>query len=296
MLKFDNRFLSHLCMITYAILIAGSFSFGSLAVQFIDPILITALRFILASVLMGLIFTISQKKILKIPKNIWRYLVLGNLMGGYFVLMFVALEFTDPVSTGAVFTLTPFIAMYFGLLILKNKPSQFQIVSLTIAGAGAIWVIFKGNLNNLLSFNIGKGELIFFFGCACQALYIPLVQKFNKGESIFFSTLWTLIGASFCFCIYSIFVVDVSQITNLPILVWLCILYLTIFATAISFFLLQFASIYLPPGKTISYAYLTPAAICLIEGFLGNGWISTSIMIGIIVIFFGLIYMIFTED
>ena len=296
MINLNDRFLSHFCMIGYAILIAGSFSFGSLAIKYIDPLMLTTLRFIFASILMGAIIILIRKKMICFPKKFWRFLILGNLMGSYFVLMFIALEFTDPISTGAVFTLTPFIAMYFGLVILKQKPSHFQVISLFVAGIGAIWVIFNGSIEDLMSFNIGLGEFLFLIGCSCQALYIPLVQKFNEGENILDTTFWTLVGATICFCIYSIFVVDVKQIIHLPAIVWVCLLYLTLFATAISFFLLQYASNYLPPGKTISYAYLTPAVICLIEGFLGHGWVTFSVFLGIILIVFGQIFLVSTVD
>tara|TARA_Y100001960_G_C14614467_1_gene797539 strand:- start:114 stop:965 length:852 start_codon:yes stop_codon:yes gene_type:complete len=283
-------------MVTYSILIAGSFSFGSIAITFVDPLIITTLRFIFASILMGMILIFINKKMISFPKKFWRFLILGNLMGAYFVLMFIALEFTDPLSTGAVFTLTPFIAMYFGLLILNQKPSYFQIISLFIAGIGAIWVIFKGSIDDLMSFNIGLGELLFLVGCACQALYIPLVQKFNEGENILDTTFWTLIGATICFCIYSFFVVDIKTIIYLPNIVWFCLLYLTLFATAFSFFLLQYASNYLPPGKTISYAYLTPAVICFFEGLLGHGWVTFSVLFGVILIVFGQIFLVSTND
>jgi len=294
--KPNNRLLSHFGMILYSVLIAGSFSFGAMAIPFIEPILLTSLRFIFASIIMAIIFMISTKQIISIPRRVWRYIILGNLMGIYFVLMFVALEFTDPVSTGAVFTLSPFMAMFFGFIILNQKPSYFQIISLFIAGIGAIWVIFKGNISNLIAFNIGQGELLFFIGCACQSLYIPLVQKFNDGESIFISTLWTLISASICFFIYSLFVIDIKNILFLPPIVWFCLFYLTIFATAVSFYFLQFSSLYLPPGKTISYVYLTPVFILFIEGFLGHGWVNLSVLMGIIITAFGLIFLIATND
>ena len=96
MINLNDRFLSHFCMIGYAILIAGSFSFGSLAIKYIDPLMLTTLRFIFASILMGAIIILISKKMICFPKKFWRFLILGNLMGAYFVLMFIALEFTDP--------------------------------------------------------------------------------------------------------------------------------------------------------------------------------------------------------
>ena len=41
-------------------------------------------------------------------------------MAAYFVLMFEALAITDPVSTGAVFTLTPLMSAIFGYLLMRQ--------------------------------------------------------------------------------------------------------------------------------------------------------------------------------
>ncbi len=115
---------------------------------------------------MGLIAYFTGNKLVErgqiLPKSPQRFLVLGALMGVYFVTMFEALKVASPVSTGAVFTLMPMISAGFGVLFLAQRVSPRMMISLLIAAAGAVWVIFRGDLNALLSFNIGTGEMIFF--------------------------------------------------------------------------------------------------------------------------------------
>ncbi len=113
----------HLAMLLFAVLIAGSFSIGRTAVQHVGPGALTVMRFILGSALMGTAAALSLRRWPRLPAAPWRFLLLGALMGFYFITMFEALKITDPVSTGAVFTLMP----------LMNRSSQARYCCIHIA-------------------------------------------------------------------------------------------------------------------------------------------------------------------
>ena len=102
----------HVAMLAFSALVAGSFSLGGRVANDIDPLALTAVRFLIASVLVGSIgigWGAFGRDAFRAP---WRYAVLGGLMGGYFVLMFTALKTATPVSTAAVFTLTPLMILW----------------------------------------------------------------------------------------------------------------------------------------------------------------------------------------
>ena len=50
-----ERWLAHAAMLAFSALIAGSFTSGALAVPYIHPIPLNAIRFLLASALMGVV-------------------------------------------------------------------------------------------------------------------------------------------------------------------------------------------------------------------------------------------------
>ena len=98
----------HAAMIVFAALVSGSFSLGGMAAPYLDPGAFNAVRFVIASLAMGLIAWFSGGMAARhFTTAPWRYVLLGSTMALYFVTMFEALQITDPVSTGAVFTLTP---------------------------------------------------------------------------------------------------------------------------------------------------------------------------------------------
>lgn len=291
-----EKLKGHLAMMLFAALIAGSFSIGHLAAPHIGAAALNVIRFVFACAVMGgFVLAFSRGRITP-PAAIWRYGILGGLLAIYFVLMFVALKITDPVSTGAVFTLIPLMSAGFGWLFLRQTTRPIVVVSLLIAATGAVWVIFGGNWEAVRSFQIGNGEMIFFVGCAAYAASSPLVPRLRRAEPIMEFTLWTLTGALFWLVLVGGVQLANTQLSALPAIVWFAVVYLAIFTTAGTIFLLQFASVRLPSSKVLAYGYLTPVFVILIEGFIGHGWVSISVLAGALVTAIALLVMALAPD
>lgn len=291
-----QKLLGHLASLAFALLIAGSFSIGDLAAPFIAPTALNAVRFVIATGLVaGVVMAVAGKPIAR-PTGIWRYAILGALMATYFILMFVALQIAQPVSTGAVFMLVPLMSAGFGWLFLRQTTPGIVLTSLLIAAAGAVWVIFQGDLDAILKFQIGKGEAIFLVGCAAHAAYASLVRKFNKGEPVLIFTLYTLVASTVWIGVVGAWDIMSTDWASLPVIVWLAVAYLSVFTTAGTFFLIQFASLRLPASKVLSYTYFTPAFVILIEGSIGHGWAGPSILAGAMVTAAAMLVMAFAPD
>ena len=213
----------------------------------------------------------------------WRYLALGGSLSVYFILMFVALRISDPVSTGAVFTLTPVMAAGFGWLLLRQVTPPRVAAALALGAAGAVWVIFRADVEALLAFRVGRGEAIFFVGCAAHAFYAPLVRRLNRGEPPLAFSFWTVLAgwaviAGVAAATGSLWSTDWAA---LPPIVWIAVLYLGVFATATTFFLVQFSALRLPAAKVMAYGYLVPAFVVLWEGLFGTGWAPLPVLAGV---------------
>ena len=260
----------HAAMLAFSALVAGSFSLGGRVANDIDPLALTAARFVLASVLIGavaVLLGVFQRGFWRGP---WRYLILGGSMGGYFVLMFTGLKTATPVSISAVFTLTPLMAAIFGYWILRQVTTRRMALALVIGAVGAIWVIFRADLEALLSFRVGRGEVIFFFGCVLHAIYIPLVPHLNRGEHVLVFTFGTMVGGALAVGAAGLTSITATDWSNLPVLVWVVLGYLVVFATGTSIGLVQFASFRLKAAKVMAYTYLIPSWVILWELALGG--------------------------
>ncbi|OUS08718.1 EamA family transporter [Rhodobacterales bacterium 52_120_T64] len=271
----------HGAMLLFSVLVAGSFSLGSIAAPMIEPSALNAIRFLIAGAIIAPLVFLGpglKREHLVAP---WRYLLLGGLFAIYFVLMFEGLKFAPAISTSAVFTLTPVMSAGFGWLLLRQITTPRMTVALTLAAMGAVWVIFRGNIDAILAFNIGKGETIFFFGCVAHAIYTPLVRKLNRGEPTLVFTLGTLLAGFFVLSIYGAKDIVTTDWAALPAIVWITILYVAIFASSATFFLLQYASLNLPSAKVMAYTYLVPAWVILWEALMGNGFVEITVLAGV---------------
>ena len=260
----------HLSMLAFSALVAGSFSLGGLTANAISPVAFTAMRFLLAAAIIGAAALATTGLPRRAARAPWRYLCLGALFASYFVLMFEGLKTAPPVSAAAVFTLTPVLAAGFGWMLLRQITTARIATALIIGGAGAVWVIFRADWRALLQFEIGRGEAIYFVGCAAHALYTPLVRRLNRGENPVVFTFGMLVAGSVLTTIYGWGAIRATDWLALPGIVWITLAYTAVFASAATFVLLQYATLRLPSAKVMAYTYLTPSWVILWQIALGQ--------------------------
>lgn len=261
----------HLAMLLFSALVAGSFSLGGMVANEIAPLALNAVRFVIAGVAVGTAAMVTTG----IPRSAfaapWRYVLLGGLFAIYFVLMFEGLKTSPPVSSAAVFTLVPAMSGVFAWFLLAQRITPRMALALCIGGVGALWVIFRADLGALLAFDIGRGEFIFFFGCIAHAIYTPLVRRLNRGESAVVFSFGTLVAGALWLGLVGAGDLRATEWGSLRPMVWITILYVALGASAITFVLVQFATLRLPSAKVMAYTYLVPSWVICWEVVLGNG-------------------------
>lgn len=271
----------HLAMLCFSALVAGSFSLGSMVANEIAPAALNAVRFGIAAVVIGIAAAATTgipRTALRAP---WRYALLGGLFAAYFVLMFEGLKTAPPVSAAAVFTLTPVLSAVAGWLLLRQVTTSRMALALAIGAGGALWVIFRADWAALRAFQIGQGEIVYFWGCVAHAIYTPMVRRLNRGEPAVVFTLGMLVAGCLLLTLYGWEDLRATDWAALPPIVWIGLLYVSICASAMTFVLLQFATLRLPSAKVMAYTYLTPTWVICWEIALGNGAPGGLVLVGI---------------
>ena len=276
-----ERRKGHLAMLAFSAIVAGSFPLGGMAAPHVDPAALTAVRMLLAAGVVGGVALAGPGLQLAQFRAPWRYLLLGGLFGAYFALMFEGLKTAQPVSTSAVFTLVPLLSAGFGWLLLRQAMTGRMALALTIGALGAVWVIFRGDPGALLGFHLGRGEQIYFLGCVAHGLYTPLVARLNRGEPAVAFTFGTLLAGAGLLAIWASPSLLATDWLSLSPIVWITLLYVGVFASAVTGVLLQFASFRLPSAKVMAYTYLTPSWVILWEAMLGRGLPPVMILGGV---------------
>ncbi len=271
----------HAGMLIFSALVAGSFSLGAMAAPHISPAAMTVVRFAIAGALVGTMAALTTgipRSALRAP---WRYFISGGLLSVYFVMMFWGLQTAAAVPVAAVFTLTPVMTAGFGWLILRQTTTPRMGIALMIGAMGAIWVIFRGDLHALLGLQIGRGEMIYFVGCVAHAIYAPLVRKLNRGETALVGTFGMMVAGFLILTVWGGRAVLQTDWVALPAIVWICLIYVSVAASAITFVLLQFGAMRLPAAKVMAYTYLVPSWVILWELALGHDHPPLNVLGGI---------------
>ncbi|PQO24775.1 EamA family transporter [Rhodobacteraceae bacterium WD3A24] len=281
MSRIPPRLRGHLAMLVFSALVAGSFSLGALAANEIAPAALNAVRFLIAALILGPIAWAGPGLKQAYFAAPWRYLVLGGIFAIYFVLMFEGLKTATPVSTSAIFTLTPLMAAGFGFVLLRQLMTGRIMLALATGGAGAIWVIFRGDIAALAALDLGRGEAIFFIGCVAHAAFTPLLRRLNRGEPGVVATFGVMVGSCLVLLVWGWGPLWTTEWTALPTVVWVTILYVAVMASAVTTFLLQYAAQLLPSSKVMAYTYLTPTWVIGWELGLGHGIPPATVLPGI---------------
>lgn len=283
-------------MLAFSFAIAGSFSLGGMVANIIDPFALTASRFFLAAILVGIMVYFGTNLKWEYMQGAWRYFVAGALMSLYFVLMFIALQTTSAVSTSTVFTLTPLLSGFFGWILLRQKMTRRMAFALGIGAVGAIWVIFRADIQALLQFKVGQGEIIFFFGCLAHAFYTPFLRYANRGEPAQVFVLGMVTTGTMFLLAFGWNDIRTTDWQALPPIVWITIIYITLIATILTFFAVSFASMRLPSAKVMAYTYLTPSWVILWEFVLGRGLPSLPILLGVATTIIALLLLLRNDE
>ncbi|TFB43314.1 DMT family transporter [Pseudomonas sp. F01002] len=259
---------AHVGMLLWALLIAASFSAAAQVSQAIDPILLTGLRLLFCA-LVFLPLLLFKGDTAMTARGLFGHAALGLLLAVYFGSLFEALRYTSAVNTGTMFTLVPLLTLLFEAILMPDSNLKQRVLPMLIAAAGAVLLVLKG---------AGPGELpslyavsVYGVGCLAMALYSPLSQRLKvsslKGRGPVGMTFWNMLfGALFllAFCGLSGGWRSASLLTVSDFW-WL--IYLAVFATLATFWLLHRAIGVIAPSSVISYIYLSTLFLTLFHWF-----------------------------
>jgi len=278
------QWVIHGCMLISATLVATSFIVGKAITPFLDPIVLTLIRFSVAALLFAPYVRHRYGLFLPNLSAIVRYSLISGTLVGFFWLMFLSLRITTPLNTAAIFTTVPGISGIYSWFLLRERLGLHRALALLLAMTGALWVIFEGDLQRLQSLDLNHGDLLFFGGCLLMALYMPLVKLLHRGEPMAVMTLWILVTGCVWLLLFAAAKLPDIPWAAVPEIVWLGIAYLAFFTTIVTFFISQWATLHLGPTRVIAYSYLYPPQIVLIEWFLYRDLPSLNILFGALII------------
>jgi len=216
-----RKYLADLSLLFVAFVWGGGFVAVKDALNTVSPMLLMSLRFIIASVIMFIVF---RKKIGKLSILDYKK---GSIVGFVLFLAFAAqtygLQYTTASKQGFLTAVYVIIVPFLYWIIYKRRPQLKVFIGsfLTIAGIGLI------SLQSVAAFNIGDSLTLL---CALFfAMHIISIEYFTKNMNVFKLAFIQLLVASILFTILALltepYTIDLTRRA------WSAIIYLAIFST-----------------------------------------------------------------
>lgn len=257
---------AHWGMLLWAIFLASSFMAAGQVSRNVDPMLLTALR-LFFSALMFLPMLLLKNKSPITVKGLLAHSALGLLLAIYFGTLFEALRYTTSVNTAMMYALVPLLTLGCETFVLPGSKLSGRLLPMLTAAIGALMLILKG---------AAPGELpsvyavsVYTVGCIAMAIYSPLSQRFKegslKGRPPAVMTFWNMLFGALC--LFLVCLVTGGWRTLWQVspsdLFWL--VYLAMFGTLATFWLLHRAIGAIPSSTVISYVYLSTLFTALVH-------------------------------
>jgi probable blue pigment (indigoidine) exporter len=246
-----NKTLFVILLVTTTGLMGSSFAVGKIGLQYVSPLMLVALRFTIAGVLMAV-----AVKILKRPHPVevkeWGKIILvGSLQtAGVMGCIFLSLR-TITAGESSILTFTnPLLVVVFGTLFMGMKYRRLQWLGV-VMGIVGVFITLGASLDiRQVGFILGLMSAVFWASATL------VMKKWGKSFDTWVMTAYQMLFGGLILLLTSILFEPVKVVftsTSIMIILWLAIM-ASIVQFAIWFYLLQKED----PAKVSSFLFLAP--------------------------------------
>ncbi|HDR6314544.1 TPA: DMT family transporter [Bacillus thuringiensis] len=277
--------LGAICLSLAASIWGGMYVVSKYALDFIPPLTLVWLRFIIAFVVLYAILKIAekkQKKIITIRKKDWLLFAWIGFIG-YFISItcqFIGTKLSDAHTGSLVTSATPAFMVIFAAIILKEKLTARRLLSTIIATIGVIIVI--GWDIEIGSYFIGT---IILVGAAITWALLSIYVKIASARfSSLVITTYAIFFSLFFITPFMIWELQSTSIETVNTYVILGVVYLGVVSTAGAFFLWNKGLELMDASIGSLFFFFQPIVGSLLGWLLLNETLSSNFFIGGILI------------
>ncbi|MGK8829396.1 DMT family transporter [Bacillus paranthracis] len=277
--------LGAICLSLAASIWGGMYVVSKYVLDFIPPLTLVWLRFIIAFVVLYMILKITekkQKKTVTIRKKDWLLFAWIGFIG-YFISItcqFIGTKLSDAHTGSLVTSATPAFMVIFAAIILKEKLTARRLLSTIIATIGVIIVI--GWDIEIGSYFIGT---IILVGAAITWALLSIYVKIASARfSSLVITTYAIFFSLFFITPFMIWEFQSNPIEHMTLYVVLGVLYLGIVSTAGAFFLWNKGLELMDASIGSLFFFFQPIVGSLLGWLLLNETLSSNFFIGGILI------------
>ncbi len=275
-----NKWLFGFLVVLTTSLMGSAFAIGKIGLAYATPIMLVALRFLIAGVIMAIIV-----KCLRIahPKQMVDWLKIALIgffqTAGVMGCIFVSLRTITAGQSSILTFMNPLLVVIFGTLFMKVTYSWRQWIGVILGFAGVMITLGA-------QVDLQIGTLFGFLSAISWAVGTLLIKKWGAQFNTWVLTAYQMLFGGLILFVGSFLLENPSfQITTLSItiLLWLALM-ASIVQFAVWFYLIQTGE----PGKTSAFLFLAPFFGVLTGWLLLDETIAWNVIVGGVCIFIGI--------
>jgi len=242
---------------------SGNTIASKLAVGHIEPLMLTALRW-LAAVLIVLPFAWPhlRRDWPKIRPRLWLLVAYGAFGMGFFnLLIYTAPHFTSAVNMSIEQAAIPVLVMAGNFAMFRVRAGWPQITGLGLTIWGVLLVATHGEPARILSLSINQGDALTLAACALYAAY-SLALRFRPDIHWLSFLAVTFVGAALA-ALASVLVATgpgpfVADIPAVPVSGWVIVAYVAVFPSMAAQFCYALSVVRVGPNRASLFINLIP--------------------------------------
>ena len=219
---------SELLLLLAVVLWSTTFAIMKESLGSISPALLVLVRFAIAS---AVVYVLFRRRIAFSWRNLLKGLAIGIPEYLGFMLQVTGLTMTTASKNAFITGLAVVVAPVLSFLFLREKRSWKVMLALILAVNG-LWIISFG-----FTLRIGGMDMGDFLTLLCALAFgiqVFMIHLFSDRESFYASTFFQLLAVAMCALVYALATKQTLVVNSVS---WPSLLYLAVFATAITLLL-----------------------------------------------------------
>ncbi|WP_210469343.1 DMT family transporter [Sporosarcina sp. 6E9] len=275
-----NKYVYGLLVILTTSLMGSAFAIGKIGLLYFSPILLVALRFTIAGILMAIFVVFWKRPHPRSLQDWWKVFIIGFFQtAGVMGCIFVSLK-TIKAGESSILTFTnPLLVVILGTIFLKLTYKRLQWIGVVVGFLG-VFITFGAHLS------IKIGTLLGFLSAVSWAIGTLLIKTWGQTINVWVLTAYQMLFGGLILFGGSFILEEPffePNIISIFILLWLAIM-ASVVQFAVWFYLLTIGD----PGKTSAFLFLAPFFGVISGWLLLDEPIHWYVMLGGVFIFIGI--------
>ena len=272
-----------------AVFWGGTFIAGRVVAKDVGPFAASFLRFAIASIFLLFITLKIEGKIPILNKGQIIPIILLGMTGvfAYNVFFFKGLKIIEAGRASLIIANNPIFITLFASYFFKEKLNVLKVTGIIISVIGAIIVISRGNLFDLLNGSVGWGELYIFCCVLTWVTYTLIGKAIMKDLSPFIPVFYSSVVGAVALFVPAYFEGVMGDLVHYSTADWFGIFYLGFFGTVLGFVWYYQGIKIIGPMKAGQFINFVPISAVLLSFFILGEPITLSLFVGAIFVISG---------